>query len=134
MGMIRYGTLELEEYAMSEEKKQQRKWVREEVIILVTEYFRTKHMSAEDIDASYHRVSNFLRRREAIDTGMPISDTFRNYAGIRMQSARIRCLDPDTKLSGMQGTKLQKEVVAEFLENPEAIYREAEAIYEKYNS
>lgn len=34
----------------------------------------------------------------------------------------------------MQGTKLQKEVVSEFLENPEVMYREADRIYEKYNS
>lgn len=29
------------------ESKQQRKWVREEVVILVTEYFRTKNWSWE---------------------------------------------------------------------------------------
>ena len=34
----------------------------------------------------------------------------------------------------MQGTKLQKEVVSESLENPEVMYREADRIYEKYNS
>ena len=119
---------------MSEEKHQQRKWVREEVIILVTEYFKTKNLSTEEVDESYHRISEFLRKREKIETGIPVSDMFRNYAGIRMQSARICCLDPATNLSGMQGTKLQKEIVAEFLENPEAMYREAERIYEKYDS
>lgn len=35
-----------------------------------------------------------------------------------MQSERIRCLDPDTKHSGMQGTKLQKELVQEYLVDP----------------
>lgn len=119
---------------MSKEKHQQRKWVREEVIILVTEYFKTKNSSTEDIDKSYNRISDFLRKREEAETGLPVSDTFRNYAGIRMQSARICCLDPATKLSGMQGTKLQKEIVSEFLENPEVMYREADRIYEKYNS
>ena len=49
-----------------------------------------------------------------------------------MQSARIRCLDPDTDLCGMQGTKLQKEIVKEFLRDPELMYEEAEEIYEKY--
>lgn len=119
---------------MSKEKHQQRKWVREEVIILVTEYFKTQNLSTEDIDESYHRISDFLRKREEAETGLPVSDTFRNYAGIRMQSARICCLDPATNLSGMQGTKLQKEIVSEFLENPEVMYREADRIYEKYNS
>lgn len=118
---------------MSEEHHQ-RKWIREEVIILVTEYFKTKNMSSKEIDSSYHKVSEFLRRKEEIDTGMPVSDTFRNYHGIRMQSARIRCLDPDTDLSGMQGTKLQKEIVSEFLQNPDSIYKEAEEIYKKYNN
>lgn len=37
---------------MSEEKHQQRKWVREEVIILVTEYFKTKNLSTEEVDES----------------------------------------------------------------------------------
>ena len=119
---------------MSEEKNHQRKWIREEVIILVTEYFKTKNMSAEEIDTSYHKISDFLRKKEEIDTGMPVSDIFRNYAGIRMQAARIRCLDPDTYLCGMKGTKLQKKIVEEFLQNPELIYKEADAIYEKYDS
>lgn len=49
-----------------------------------------------------------------------------------MQSARIQSLDPDATLNGMQGTKLQKEVVKEFLLNPNAMYLEAEEIYKKY--
>ena len=55
-------------------------------------------------------VSNFLRKREEVLTGAPVSEIFRDYAGIRMQSGRIRCLDPETQYSGMQGTKLQKEM------------------------
>lgn len=31
------------------ESNQQRKWVREEVVILVVEYFRTKNLSSDDI-------------------------------------------------------------------------------------
>lgn len=110
----------------------QRKWVREEVVILVTEYFRTKNLSKEEIDKSYHQISKFLRRREEILTGTVVSDVFRNYAGIRMQSGRIRCLDPETKYYGMQGTKLQKEVVEEFLQCSEKLYEEAKQIYERY--
>lgn len=44
---------------MSKEKHQQRKWVREEVIILVTEYFKIQNSCTEDIDESYHRISDF---------------------------------------------------------------------------
>lgn len=110
----------------------QKKWEREEVVILVTEYFRTKAMSKEQIEESQKRLSSFLRRREEQITGTLVDDTFRNFAGIRMQSGRIRCLDPDSKYSGMQGTKLQIEIVKEYLANPNKIKREAKAIVEKY--
>lgn len=118
---------------MSEEKSQQRKWTREEVVILVTEYFRTKNMPSSEIEESYHRISDFLRKKEQIDTGKLVSNMFRNYAGIRMQTARIKCIAPDTNLSGMKGTKLQKQIVNEFLQDPKLMYSEAEAIYKKYN-
>lgn len=114
------------------EKHLQRKWIREEVVILVVEYFRTKNCSNEEIEKTQKMVSDFLRKREEIITQKPVSDIFRNYAGIHMQSGRIRCLDPYTEYSGMHGTKLQKEVVQEYLVNPKALTEEAELIYEKY--
>ena len=114
------------------EKHKQRKWVREEVVILVTEYFRTKNYSSEEIKANYWKISNFLRRREELLTGKSVSDVFRNYDGIYMQSGRIKCLDPDTQYSGMQGTILQKEIVQEYLLYPQRLMSEAEEIFEKY--
>lgn len=116
---------------MSDSSKQ-RRWAREEVVILVVEYFRTKNSPKEEIEKNHQRISNFLRKREKILTGKPVSKTYRNYAGIKMQSGRIRCLDPETKYSGMQGTKLQQEVVQEYLNNPEEIKAEAERIYNHY--
>ncbi len=116
---------------MSESSKQ-RKWQREEVVILVTEYFRTKNLSKEEIIESEKKVSTFLRHREEIITGIPISDIFRNYAGIHMQLGRIRCLDPETKYCGMQGTKLQAEIVQEYLVDPKKIVTEAEEIFKRY--
>ena len=86
------------------ERNLQRKWVREEVIILVTEYFRTKNFSKKEIEENYLRISDFLRKREMLITGQSVSEVFRNYAGIQMQTGRIRCLDPETTYSGMQGT------------------------------
>ena len=115
---------------MKNKKSRQRKWVREEVVILVTEYY--KNLSADEIDKSYYKISEFLKNREKICTGKPVEDIFRNYAGIRMQTARIRCLDSDSNLNGMKATKLQKEIVNEFLQNPSIIYDEAEMIYNKY--
>lgn len=114
------------------EKNEQRKWEREEVVVLVAEYFRTKQYSTEIIDENYHRISSILRIREMKITGKPVSDIFRNYSGIRMQSGRIRCLDPDTGYKGMTGTKLQKEIVKEYLENPEKIVMEVASIISRY--
>lgn len=114
------------------EKNEQRNWDREEVVVLVAEYFRTKQYSAEIIDENYHRISSILRIREMKITGEPVSDIFRNYSGIRMQSGRIRCLDPDTEYDGMTGTKLQKEIVEEFLNNPSKIFSESKEIIRKY--
>lgn len=111
---------------------EQRKWEREEVVILVTEYFRTKNLTQEEIIDSQRRVSIFLKKRERILTGVEPADVFRNYAGIHMQSGRIQCLDPDTKYSGMKGTKLQKEIVQEYLADPKKMLAEAEQIYNRY--
>lgn len=134
MVMIKYGNQMAggSRFSMSE-SKQQRKWIREEVVILVTEYFRTKNWSSEEISEMHQMISNFLRKREEILTGGPVSEIFRDYAGIRMQSGRIRCLDPEIQYSGMQGTKLQKQIVQEYLTNPQKIIAEAKRIYEKYD-
>lgn len=114
------------------EKNTERKWDREEVVILVVEYFRTKNLSSDEINKTHQKISDFLRRREEIITGVPVSDIFRNYAGIHMQSGRIRCMDPETHYSGMQGTKHQKEILQKYLNNPKGIIAEADRIYEKY--
>lgn len=112
--------------------RREREWDREEVVILVTEYFRTKNLPKEAIEENHQMLSVFLRSKELQLTKMPISEVFRNYAGIRMQSSRIRCLDPDTKYCGMKGTKMQKQVVTEYLENPGAIVNEAKMIWNEY--
>ena len=111
-----------------------RKWEREEVVILVVEYFRAKHLSSEEIEISHWQVSNFLRKREEILTKKSVSDEFRDYAGIRMQWGKVRCLDPDTKYNGMHGSRLQREIVTEYLANPHKLIQEARHIYRKYNA
>lgn len=117
--------------SVGDESKQKR-WEREEVVILVTEYFRTKALPQDEINEAHHKISDFLKRREHLISGVEPSETFRNYAGIHMQSSRIRCLDPDTIYSGMQGTKLQKEIVQEYLQDPNKMMAEAEQIYHMY--
>lgn len=118
---------------MSESNSQrQRKWEREEVVILVNEYFRTKDMTRLERECSFRRISEFLRKREELLVGSLTSETFRNYAGVCLQSARVKSLDPETKCSGMKGTKMQQEIVWEYLNNPKKICEEAERIYKKY--
>jgi len=112
----------------------QKKWVREEVVILVVEYFNSKSLGAGELNDLYKKISSFLRKREEIISGNPVDDTFRNVAGIQMQYGRIKCIDPDTEYSGMKGTDLQKKVVAEYLEKPALIIDEAKRIYEKYST
>lgn len=133
MVMIKFGNQMSggSQFSMSD-NMQQKKWGREEVVVLVTEYFRTKNCAFEEISDMHQRISNFLRKREEILTGEPVSEIFRNNAGIRMQYGRIRCLDPATHYSGMQGTKLQKQIVQEYLDNPQKLIMEAEQIYAKY--
>ena len=115
-----------------ENAQHQRKWEREEVVILVVEYFKTKKLSREEISANQQKISEFLKHIEELVTGSNVPEIFRNYAGIHMQSARIQSIDPNEKYNGMQATKLQKEIVAEYLENPDNLIFEAKNIYDKY--
>lgn len=67
----------------------QREWTKDEVCLLVAEYFRTKGMSKDEISKSRKMVSSVLRNRERVLTGKEISKKFRDESGINMQSGRI---------------------------------------------
>lgn len=41
-------------------KNTERKWDREEVVILVVEYFRTKNLSSDEISKTHQEISDFL--------------------------------------------------------------------------
>ena len=110
-----------------------KEWEREEVVILVTDYFRTKNMPLFEIVNSQEQISKFLQIRKEIITGSSIDSAFRNVASICKQYSKIRCIDPDTKYSKMQGTKLQREVVKEYIENPAKLKKEAVEIFKRYN-
>ena len=120
-----------EVYSVSEANRL-RKWDREEVVILVTEYFRSKKWTNENIVENQKEISRFLKKREQMITGMIPEEIFRNYAGICMQYGNVRCLDPETPYYGMHGSKLQKQIVQEYLEDPNALEVEAALIYQKY--
>jgi len=117
---------------MSSESQNQPKWVREEVVLLVVSYFRSKNKSEEEIQHSYKMVSETLRKRYKAINGVEPDDLYRNINGIILQSGRIRCLDPDTEYSGMQPTVLQKEVFAEYKIDPEKLCAEAYDLVMKY--
>ena len=82
---------------------------------------------------SQQRISSFLRKRKEIITGAPVDNSFRNVTSICKQYSGISCLDPDTRHSKMQGTKLQREVVKEYIENPAKLKKEAVEIFKRYN-
>lgn len=42
------------------------------------------------------------------------------------------CSNPETKYSGMKGTKLQTKIVQEYLDDPQKLNNEAKAIIKKY--
>ena len=117
---------------ITDRPRSQRKWDREEAWLLVSEYFRTKALSLDEKNKSYEFVSKILRSREIKRTNAQISDTFRNIDGIRMQTDAVKSLDPDTPNNGMHATKLLKQVVHEYLQNPAAIKAEAYDVILKY--
>ncbi len=113
----------------------QRKWVREEVVLLVAEYFRTRDMSPIEKAESIDLVSRVLRKR-AVTNGETISAMFRNSNGIKMQFGCIRSMDPQEIEMGHKGLSgasfLQKEIVNEYFANSDKIKMEAAEVFRKY--
>ena len=115
----------------------QRGWEREEMVLLVAEYFRTRDLEPKKKKRSIKMISKVLRNR-AIMKGEIISDTFRNENGIQMQTACLIKYDPElmrTKekygLSG--GSKLMVQIVKEYIGNSDKIKAEAYETLTKYN-
>lgn len=110
-------------------------WDREEVVLLVSEYFRTCNMPRSDIDNSIEFISKTLRRR-AKRNGMTIGPRYRNINGIQMKFGNIQSLDRDRQKEGYSGLKnvsiLEKAVVEEYYTSPEKINQEAYFVIMKY--
>ena len=49
----------------------QRKWVREEMVLLVAEYFRTKNLSNKEKQESIQMISRILRQRAINNVNAP---------------------------------------------------------------
>lgn len=114
---------------------QQQKWGRKEVILLVTEYFKTKTMTKIDQENSIENMSKVLRNRAKI-MNLKIDERYRNITGIRMKFGNIKSLDPemiDQGYIGLQNaSKLDKEIVNEYLKDPKKIIAEANIVSMKY--
>lgn len=108
------------------------KWTREEMVILVKEYFESRDKSSQDQNAAAEKVSVFLRKRQFLLTKRAPDEKYRNYAGIKMQMAALKGFDPDTRDIGTHGSRLQLDIMNEYLKSPEKIIEEAREIYLKY--
>lgn len=110
-------------------------WDREEVVLLVSEYFRTRNMSKSDVESSIEFVSKTLRRRAKMK-GIEVCAKYRNITGIQMKFANVQSLDKDKQKQGCSGLKnvstLEKIIVNEYYASPEKINQEAYYVIMKY--
>ena len=123
------------EYNIKEnEKRRQPQWEREEVALLVSEYFRTKGSLTEQ-ERSVELVSKILRQR-AKSLGRMIDERYRNIVGIKMKFANIQALDKDMVESGHVGltntSALERQMVLEYKTFTEKINQEAYITVMKY--
>ena len=98
--------------ANRDKPQKQRDWVREEMVVLVSEYFRTKDLSVEESKNSIDMISRILRKR-AEKNGEKISDMFRNINGIQMQTSCIMKYDPDMKKKGIVNVNMKMSIFSE---------------------
>lgn len=80
---------ELVQQKGNEKAAKQPKWEREEVVLLVAEYFRTRDLPRMERLRSIAFISRILRTRAGV-LGMVIDDTFRNEKGIEMKFGNIQ--------------------------------------------
>lgn len=112
----------------------QSKWEREEVVLLVVEYFRTRYLPGEERMRSIELISKVLRKRAEIQR-KDISPIYRNINGIKMQFACIQSLDQE-KIElghvGLNASTLQRQITEEYLKDPEKIQAEAYLVLNRY--
>lgn len=125
----------LEERMDELEKKTLPNWEREEVVLLVVEYFRTLDLERAEICKSIAFLSRFLRNRAKI-LGWDVSDTFRNETGIEMKFGNIKSLDrkyTDKGYVGLKGvSKIERQVVEEYCADAKKLEAEAYRVLVRY--
>ena len=118
-----------------ETKARQPKWEREEVVLLVSEYYRIKNLPKTEQKRSIEFISKLLRIR-AEKLGMNVDERYRNIAGIKMKFGNMQALDKEEIEAGHLGLKnvsaLEKKTVEEYNESPIKINQEAYLIIMEY--
>lgn len=99
-------------------KHRERNWTREEVVLSVYMYYKMKNLDKGDKKKKIEELSELLRGL-AISQGEDISEIFRNVNGITMQIACLQYLDTGKGLSSF--SKLQQQVMDEYLKNPDKV-------------
>lgn len=109
-------------------------WEREEIVILVAEYFRTCNLSKSEKEKSIEFLSKMLRIRAKM-LGIEIDNKYRNVTGIEMKFANIMSLDRNIIQKGLKNTSIaEKKIVNEYYLESEKINQEAYFIIMKYMS
>lgn len=118
------------------QKTKSPKWEREEVVLLVVEYFRTRDLSRQEVLNSIAFLSKFLKKRAEL-LGNEVNETFRNETGIEMKFGNIKSLDKKYVEAGGKGlkaaSKLDRLVVEEYCENADRVKGEAYEVLMRYS-
>lgn len=110
------------------DSKRPKEWSREEMVILVVEYFRTKPLGTSKNRQSIRMISELLRSN-AENEGMNISSSYRNENGIYKQMACVAHFDPEEQAKGhvnlTNGSSLLEQVTKDYLLHPNEVVKEA---------
>ena len=106
-------------------------WDHEEQALLVVEYFLYKNSKA-DTEKSNEFICKLLRLRGK-KLGIYVGEKYRNIRGIQTQCENLSHFDPDYKgnLTGHE-SKWMGLIMAEYLQYPDMIKREAYEMLKKY--
>lgn len=113
----------------------QPKWVREETVLLVSEYYRSKNKPKSEQQRSIEIITKILRIR-AEKKGISIDKHYRNIDGITMKFGNMQALDQQIIDSGRSGLRhvssLENEIVKEYVTSPEKINQKAYLMVMRY--
>lgn len=122
-GLNSDGQIPLAEDGADEESlgKKNKPWTRDELIIALDLYLRSRNSPFSKGSSEVAEVSAFLNQLAAKD-GKPGNNTYRNINGVYMKMMNFRRLDPDFTSEGKvgltRGNRLEEVVWKEFADDP----------------